>query len=116
MAVFATIVLVMTGGLAFALPVAFVLGAGLVVMGVGMQLTLQTRVPEEYRGRVLSLYGICFMGGPAIGSLIMGAIAEHVGLRLPIIAGSVVVALGWHGVWRKRHGLERTLDALKPTA
>ncbi len=106
----ANIALVSVSNLAAALPLAFLLGAGLVVTGVGIQSTLQFAVPETYRGRVLSLYGIVFMGGPALGTLIVGGIAEVVGLRYPNIVGALLILLPWLVVWRKRHSIA---DALR---
>ncbi len=106
----ANIALVSVTNLTAALPLAFLLGAGLVITGVGIQSALQFAVPETYRGRVLSLYGIVFMGGPALGTLIVGGIAEVVGLRYPNIVGALLILLPWLIVWRQRQSIA---DALR---
>ncbi len=106
----ANIALVSVSDLAVALPLAFLLGAGLVVTGVGIQTTLQFAVPENYRGRVLSLYGIVFMGGPALGTLIVGGIAEVVGLRYPNIVGALLILLPWLVFWRHRRTIAKALE------
>ncbi len=43
-------------------------GFGMVVAGVGTQTLMQTTVDEAMRGRVLSLFGLIFRSGPAIGA------------------------------------------------
>lgn len=48
-----------------AIPALGILGACMVVTGVGTQTLLQLSVAGEMRGRVLSLYGVIFRGGPA---------------------------------------------------
>lgn len=95
-----------------ALPLTLILGAGMVVTGVGMQTTLQFAIPEKFRGRVLSLYGVCFMGGPALGTLVMGALAEVFGLRLPIMSGALIVLVLWIIFWIKRRAITNALDEI----
>jgi MFS family permease len=57
------------------------------------------------RGRVLSLYGMIFRATPAFGAVLMGAAADLVGMRWPMIATCVVVALlivlGWSRMTRE---------------
>ncbi|HEY9568245.1 MAG TPA: hypothetical protein VIR38_09155, partial [Thalassobaculum sp.] len=43
------------------------LGAVMVASGVGLQTVVQLAVAPAMRGRVLSLHGLIFRGGPAIG-------------------------------------------------
>lgn len=84
---------VATQSLWVAVPSLAVLGTAMVVTGAGIQTLLQVEVRPEMRGRVLSLYGLIIRGGPAVGALAMGAIAEVTGLRLPLAAGAALVAL-----------------------
>ena len=47
---------------------------------------------------MLSLYGLLFRGGPAVGAVaMMGAGSDRVGLRLPLAAGAVAMLtlLAW---------------------
>lgn len=90
------------------------LGAVLVASGVGMQSVVQLAVDPAMRGRVLSLHGLIFRGGPAIGALIMGALGDLVGLRLPIGAGAVL-ALGIVGLVALRAGRIRAAIEGPPT-
>lgn len=72
------------------IPAAGLLGAVMVASGVGLQTVVQLAVTPAMRGRVLSLHGLIFRGGPAIGALVMGAAGDLVGLRLPVGIGAVV--------------------------
>jgi MFS family permease len=96
----------------FALAVGFVAVAGfaMVASGAGTQTVLQTAVEEGMRGRVLSLFGLIFRGGPALGALVMGAVSEVTGLRAPLIAGTLLAALFWLRLWRRRRALAASLD------
>lgn len=89
----ALLLFVSTPSLWVALPAVLLLGLTMVITGAGIQTLLQLGVDTEMRGRVLSLYGLIQRGGPAIGALGMGLLAEFFGLRWPIAGGAVLVAL-----------------------
>ena len=84
-----------TDSLWLAVPLLVVNGFAMAGMGISAQTLIQVSVDARMRGRVLSLFGLIFRGGPALGALIMGAASDHVGLRLPIFLGAVIVL----GVW-----------------
>lgn len=63
----------------------------MITSAIAAQTIVQLKVREELRGRVLSIYGMIIRGGPAFGALFMGFAAEYVGLRWPLIAGTVVL-------------------------
>ncbi len=104
----ALLLFVSTPSLWVALPAVLVLGLTMVITGAGIQTLLQLGVDTDMRGRVLSLYGLIQRGGPAIGAITMGLLAEFFGLRWPIAGGAVLVAIvvfwltarmrGWEGV------------------
>lgn len=83
---------VMTDRLVLALPILVLAGTAMVGAGVGTHTLLQLIVAPAMRGRVLSLYGLIFRGGPAIGALSMGPLADRVGLSAPVGAGALIVA------------------------
>ena len=65
--------------------------AGLTMM---MQFTstntlIQAMVPDQLRGRVMSLYSMSFLGLTPIGSLLAGKIADHVGAPITVAIGGV---------------------------
>jgi MFS family permease len=50
---------------------------------------IQAMVPDELRGRVMSVYSMMFMGMGPFGALIAGVIADHLGAPLAVIMGAV---------------------------
>lgn len=66
------------------------MGGVMVASGVGLQTVVQLAVEPAMRGRVLSLHGLIFRAGPAVGALMMGTAGDFVGLRWPLAAGAVV--------------------------
>lgn len=79
-------------------------GAVLLATGFTMILTnavtnglLQTIAPDEYRGRVMSVYSLLFIGVSPVGSVLAGAVARTFGVSLAIGA-SAMVMLGF-GIW-----------------
>lgn len=109
----ALLVFVAGGSLWLALPALFVAGFAMVCGGVGTQTLLQLSVEGALRGRVMSLYGLIFRGGPALGALAMGALSELVGLRWPLAGGALLAALACGAVWLRR---ARLTAALEPAA
>jgi MFS family permease len=75
----------------------FFIGVSLTGCAVASQSIVQLTAAEDMKGRVLSLYGILFRTGPAIGTIAMGAAAELVGLQPPMAVAAVVIAVvtGW---------------------
>jgi predicted MFS family arabinose efflux permease len=62
----------------------------------------------------MSLYGIIFRGGPAIGALIMGVASDRVGLRLPLAAGALLAVFAWLWTWTARGKIMEALEATEP--
>lgn len=87
-----------------------VIGASLSISATGVMTLVQSAVDSHMRGRVLSLYGLIFRGGPAVGAFFMGFAAERIGLHIPIAVGAVFCILLW--AWVARH-LTRTASALE---
>ena len=85
-------------------------GFGMVVAGTGTQTALQTAVEEQMRGRVLSLFGLIFRGGLALGALVMGAASELFGLPAPLALGAALGAGACALTWRPRAAIARSLD------
>jgi MFS family permease len=53
---------------------------------------VQENAPSELRGRVLSIYGLCFRGGMPLGSLLAGVLAGPLGAARVIGAFSLLLA------------------------
>lgn len=96
----------------------FVVGAGITVIGTGVQSLMQNAVEGTMRGRVMSLYGVLFRGGPALGALVMGVLAESVGLRatFAVAVALTLIACVWlyRGLPRMERALEAEPDSVKP--
>jgi MFS family permease len=90
--------------------------AGLTMM---MQFTstntlIQAMVPDQLRGRVMSLYSMSFLGLTPIGSLLAGKIADRVGAPITVaIGGLATVASGlvFSRKWPAMRGPARELVA-----
>ncbi|NOR63445.1 MAG: MFS transporter [Rhodobacteraceae bacterium] len=54
------------------------------LVGVGMQSAIQMQVEDHLRGRVMSLWIMVAMGGTAFGSLLVGGMADALGLALAL--------------------------------
>jgi predicted MFS family arabinose efflux permease len=87
-----------------------VIGASLSVSATGVMTLVQSAVDGNMRGRVLSLYGLVFRGGPAIGAFAMGFAAERIGLHIPITVGAILCIVLWAWVVRN---LSRTAKVLE---
>ena len=79
------------------LPVAlfflFIAGFGLVAAVSTMSATIQSTVVDRFRGRVMSLYMMVFMGFMPIGNVEIGYLSEHFGTGLAIRTGCIVTVL-----------------------
>ncbi|MGE0879342.1 MAG: MFS transporter [Acidimicrobiia bacterium] len=68
----------------------FVAGVGFLTVGNALQLAMQVRVSEQYRGRVGGIYLITFQGTLPLGVLALGALSDRVGLREMLVVSSIV--------------------------
>jgi predicted MFS family arabinose efflux permease len=69
------------------------IGFAFVVMDISSQTLIQSTIRSRFRGRTMSIYGMIAQGGPAVGTLIMGRIAETTGLRWPVFVGACIVLI-----------------------
>ncbi|MGO8813688.1 MAG: MFS transporter [Terriglobia bacterium] len=78
------------------LSVALLLPAGfcMLIQMASSNTLIQTMVPDELRGRVMSVYSMMFMGMAPFGALLAGAIAHRVGAPLTVAVGGVVCIAG----------------------
>ena len=107
-------------GYAIALLGLFGIGLAQVLAMVSCQTAVQVNVDENYRGRVLSIYVMCFFAGTPVGALIGGIVAEVIGLRATIVGSAVLLAVGvglallryrgFRVLDESRLGFDRTLE------
>jgi MFS family permease len=90
-----------SGSYAAGIAIVGALGFSLTLVGIGSQTLIQTAVAELMRGRVLSIWAAVAFSAPALGSVLIGGIAESWGLRLTtLIAGACCTALAGMMAWR----------------
>jgi hypothetical protein len=78
-------------------------GAVLNGCGIIAQSLIQANVPDSIRGRVVSLYGMLWLGTPAVGAFVMGAAADVVDFRWPVSASAgIVLAAAFWGISLRR--------------
>jgi MFS family permease len=77
--------------------VLFVVGFCATVQMAATNTIIQSRVPDELRGRIMAVYATMFMGVQPIGSLLAGGVAKRIGapytlgfFGLLVLAGSLV--------------------------
>jgi predicted MFS family arabinose efflux permease len=95
-------------GLSSVLPVSLLLmgivGWSTVAMGATTNTIIQLTVPDDLRGRVMSVYTTVFAGTTPIGSLLAGGLASRVGVAATLVlAGTVTAtATGVAALWATR--------------
>jgi MFS family permease len=80
---------------------------GIATTGIASQSLIQHGVDANLRGRVISVYGMIFRAGPAMGALIMGVLSESLGWEWPVAGGALLCIGCW--LWGRRK--ERTIAA-----
>lgn len=69
-------------------------GMGMMQGMAASNTVIQTLVPEDKRGRVMSYYTMAFMGMAPFGSLLAGSMAHRLGAPLTVILNGTAVILG----------------------
>ncbi len=70
-------------------------GAGMITHFASANTVLQTIVPDDLRGRVMSFFGMAFLGMSPLGSLLAGVLARYIGpSRTVAITGAVCILGG----------------------
>jgi MFS family permease len=64
-----------------------VMGAAWVTCGISLNTTIQSKVADEFRGRVMALYLMGLQAGTPVGALVLGRLGDRYGLR-PVVRGS----------------------------
>jgi MFS family permease len=89
-----------------------VVGAGGIGMAVTANTTIQLAVPDQLRGRVMSVYTTVFAGSVPAGGLLMGAVASSWGVSIALLVGALLSLatglLAW--VWLARLGASQRAE------
>jgi MFS family permease len=77
----------------FGIAVTVLLGFFATMVSIGSQSEMQIKVDNELRGRVMSLWTLAIIGGPAIGSIVAGALASDLGATYTLLLFSGISLL-----------------------
>jgi MFS family permease len=94
-AIFGAALAVFATSRTFALSAALLVVAGgaVMVQMASSNTLIQSMVPDELRGRVMSVYTMMFVGMGPIGALLAGSIAERIGAPLTVAGGGIITVL-----------------------
>ena len=101
---------VITDWFPLALGAVFLLGVTGICGGTTTQTLMQHAVDESVRGRVLSLYGMIHRGAPALGAILMGGLAELIGIRVAVATGGLLCVAVWLWLVPKTSLLREALE------
>ena len=94
----------------FALSVALslVIGFGMILYAASTNILIQQTVTEGFRGRVMSLYTLMFVGTAPFGSFVLGSVAQHFGAPWATRISGGLCVLGALWVFLRLRVLART--------
>ncbi|MGO9338226.1 MAG: MFS transporter [Terracidiphilus sp.] len=84
-------------------------GMGMMQCAAASNTIIQTLVPEDKRGRVMSYYTMAFVGMAPFGSLLAGSLAHVIGAPWTVIANGLSVILGAAWFWTQFPALRRAI-------
>jgi MFS family permease len=100
----ATALLAAVGSVRLAGVLLLIMGFCGILFMAGSNSTLQLTVPDDLRGRVMSLHTLVFAGVTPFGSLLVGSIAETFGVRMSLVVSSgcgvaavLALLMWWNG-------------------
>jgi len=84
-------------------------GMGMMQGMAGSNTIIQTLVPEDKRGRVMSYYTMAFVGMAPFGSLLAGSLAHAIGAPWTVIANGTAVLVGAAWFWTQLAAVRRDI-------
>ncbi|WP_291424030.1 MFS transporter [Deinococcus sp.] len=117
-----TLLLALAPGPLLATPVLMLCGFGMLSLLVSANSTVQLSVPDDLRGRVMSLYSFVLVGMGPLGAIISswlinkeGLLGPHVGLLVLDALGAVCVLALWTRLPRALPEVEQAVSATQET-
>lgn len=92
----------MTTNFFVALVFLFFAGFGLLATFPTINSTIQHLVEDKYRGRVLSIYTVTFLGFFPIGNFEVGLVSEHMGTNFAIRLGAAIILIAGGFIYLNR--------------
>jgi MFS family permease len=84
-------------------------GMGMMQGMAGSNTIIQTLVPEDKRGRVMSYYTMAFVGMAPFGSLLAGSLAHAIGAPWTVIVNGAAVLAGAAWFWTQLPAVRRDI-------
>lgn len=91
-------------------PVMVAIGFAVLIDGLGARMLIQTATIAPMRGRVASLYGIILRGMGSIGAILLGLIADAIGLRATFFLAGLLCLGTWLWTLRLRATIAPALE------
>jgi MFS family permease len=101
---------VATSSLWFSILVGTFWGGTLTLMSTGTQALVQSAVDNHIRARVMSLYTMIYRGAPFLGALIIGVMADFIGLRLAFAIAATLCVLPWLMTFARNQSMTLALE------
>jgi len=83
------------------------IGWGFLVLANSSNALLQSQVPDELRGRVMSIYMLSFLGLMPVGALLAGSVAEWIGEPITVAIGATILLVFAGLMWLRVPELRR---------
>jgi MFS family permease len=94
-----------------------VVGFGMILYAASTNTMIQLTVQDQFRGRVMSLYTLMFVGTAPLGSFVLGSIAQHAGAPTATRLSGTMCVLGAVWVFLRLHAhARRDAEAAPATA
>ena len=106
----ATVAFCSTGWLWLAVLCGALWGGTLTMMSTGTQALVQSSVDNALRARVMSLYTMIYRGVPALGAVVIGWLADRIGLQLAFIIATLLCVIPWITAFAKRASITLALE------
>ncbi|MFM1815878.1 MAG: hypothetical protein RLZ98_2573, partial [Pseudomonadota bacterium] len=85
-------------------------GASLNGMATATHTLIQNAVDDDMRGRVVGLYSLIYRGTPAVGAIMLGILAEQMGLQISFTISALICVAAFAGVLTRAAPMTRALE------
>lgn len=92
-----------------AAPALAVIGSCSLISGIGGNTLIQTLVRDDMRGRMMSLFTMCLLGVMPVGSLLIGRLADHIGVQVTVVLCGLATTVAGMAFARHMHHIETAL-------
>jgi MFS family permease len=106
----AVILFALTSSFPLAILCIGLVGIGVTGKNIVAQTLIQSTLDDSVRGRVFSLYSVVFTSAPALGALLIGLMADSIGIAAPVMSAAFVGLVVSIGIFARRKTLARHLE------